>query len=80
MVTTAAAARKLVGKEVSWNDRRDVLSLVNPPVRSGTLLEVQGKNARMDIQGSIDWKWLPDMLNVREVGTQATADQALRRS
>ena len=62
-----AEARRLVGKDISWNDRRDVLTLVHPPLRRGTLREVQGKNAHIDVLGSLDWKWLPDMLNVREV-------------
>ena len=60
----AGEARKLIGKTVTWLDtwcpKRGFIE------REGILLEVQGKNARVDQQGSNDWKWLPDMRNLKQ--------------
>jgi len=30
------------------------------------LIEIKGKNALVDQQGTIDWKWLPNMINLKQ--------------
>lgn len=59
----AAEARKLIGEPVTWLDtwcpKRGFLE------RQGVILEVQGKNVRVDQQGMTDWKWLPDMRQLK---------------
>lgn len=59
----AAEARKLIGKPVTWLDswcpRRGGIE------RHGVILEVKGKNVRVDQQGGIDWLWLPNMLQLK---------------
>lgn len=55
----AAAARKLIGKAVSYYDSRRSFSVPT----YGTVLEVQGRNIRIgypDTPG--EWHWLPDMV------------------
>jgi hypothetical protein len=59
----AAEARKLIGKPVTWLDTWCPKN--GFMVREGVLLEVQGKNARVDQMGMTDWKWLPDMRNLK---------------
>lgn len=59
----AAEARKLIGKPVTWLDTwcpKNGFIL-----REGVLLEVQGKNVRVDQMGTTDWKWLPDMRELK---------------
>jgi hypothetical protein len=54
-VSTMKQRRALIGKRIEWNTGGFVMK------RSGTVTAVEGKN--MLIDG--DWKWAPDMLNVR---------------
>jgi len=35
--------------------------------RRGVLLDVKGKNVLVDQMGSVDWKWVPNMLQLRPV-------------
>lgn len=60
----ALEARRLIGQEVEWeyaHDRRRGTCLVC----KGVVKEVKGKNVRLDVQGSDDWKWLPDLVNLK---------------
>lgn len=60
----AAEVRKLIGHEVEWeyaHDHRRGTFLV----RKGVVKEVQGRNVLIDVQGSDDWKWLPDLVNLK---------------
>lgn len=60
----SADLRKLIGKEVTWVDtfcpKRGGIR------RYGLLLDVRGKNALIDDLGSNDWKWVPDMVGLRQ--------------
>lgn len=59
----AAELRKLIGKQITWLDtycpRYGFLQ------REGVLLDVKGRNALVDQQGSTDWKWVPDMRHLK---------------
>jgi hypothetical protein len=58
-----AELRKLIGKQITWLDtwcpKRGFIA------REGTLLDVKGKNELVDQHGMNDWKWVPDMRNLR---------------
>jgi hypothetical protein len=60
---SAAEARKMIGKPVTWLDtwcpKNGFI------VREGVILEVKGKNVRVDQMGMTDWKWLPDMRQLK---------------
>lgn len=58
----AAEARKLIGKQVEWDDILDAFRMTGTVVRSGYCTDVRGKNIMIDG----DWKWLPKLLNLRE--------------
>lgn len=72
----AAALRKLIGKPVVWDDtfcpKNGFIS------REGILLEVRGKNALVDQQGSTDWKWIPDMHGLKAKAAPDAAASAVR--
>ncbi len=59
----ASELRKLIGKPVTWLDtwcpKRGYIK------REGVLMQVQGKNALIDQQGSNDWKWIPDLYQLK---------------
>jgi hypothetical protein len=59
----AAQARRLIGKTVEWLDTYCPRSGYR--VREGVILEVSGRNVRVDMNGSSDWKWLPDMHDLK---------------
>jgi hypothetical protein len=59
----SSEAKKLIGKHVTWFDtfcpKRGGLK------REAFLIEVKGKNALVDQQGMTDWKWIPDMIDLK---------------
>jgi hypothetical protein len=59
----SSEAKKLIGKHVVWCDtwcpKRGWIE------REGVFMEVRGKNVLVEQQGSNDWKWLPDMANIK---------------
>lgn len=61
-----AEARKLIGKRVEWRTRGDP-NRGTYFVRSGVIVEVAGKNVRIESMGSDDWRWLPDLIDLKEV-------------
>ncbi len=58
-------ARKLIGKQVTWLDT--YCPKRGYAVRFGVILDVQGRNVQIDQCGMTDWKWLPDMVELKEV-------------
>ena len=59
----AADLRKLIGKPVTWLDK---FCPKNGFIkREGILLDVKGKNALVEQNGSNDWKWVPDMQHLK---------------
>lgn len=60
----AAEARKLIGKQVEWDDILDPNYPEGTVVRTGWCTAVKGKN--IEIDGG--WKWLPNLKNLREKG------------
>lgn len=66
---TAAEARRLIGKQVSWVEHVGGLGTRAYEVkRSGVFREVRGKNVCVDFDGSNDWLWLPDIRGMVTVG------------
>lgn len=59
----AAEIRKLIGKEIEWLE--DSCPWRGGIVRIGVVQEVSGRNVRVDQFGITDWKWLPDMRNIK---------------
>lgn len=62
----AAQMRALIGKKIEWeyaHDRGRGTCLV----ATGIVKDVKGRNVLVDQQGSYDWKWLPQMANVKEM-------------
>lgn len=60
---TAKELRKFIGKTIKWEEYYCPKAGHGLP-RQGVLLEVKGKNLLVDQMGSVDWKWLPNMLHV----------------
>jgi hypothetical protein len=63
----AAELRMLIGRPVTWLDtwcpKRGFIE------REGLLLDVKGRNVLIDQNGSNDWKWIPDMRNIKAKDT-----------
>lgn len=55
----AAEARKMIGKVVTWKEG-------SYPAMEAKILDVRGKNVLVDMFGFTDWKWLPDMIDLKE--------------
>ena len=59
----AAELRKLIGKQITWLDtwcpKNGFL------VRHGVLLQVNGKNVLVEQGGCNDWRWVPDMRQLK---------------
>lgn len=60
-------ARKLIGKKVIWDQPNSSLT----PTRTGIVEEVRSKNIMIDG----DWKWLPDLVNLRLKGIDKKNDK-----
>ena len=65
---TAAQARKLIGRTVTWKD-----TFLRQYTHEAVLLEVSGKNVRVQSGGVEDWLWLPDVPDLREKQTSEAA-------
>ena len=60
---TPKQAKALIGRRVIWDVVIDPHRLNGIRERTGTIEDVRGKNVMIDG----DWKWLPDLSNLREV-------------
>jgi hypothetical protein len=60
----SSEARKLIGKHVTWFD--SFCPARGGLMREAVLIEIKGKNALVDQQGTIDWKWLPNMIDLKQ--------------
>ena len=60
----SAELRKLIGKPVTWLDT--FCTKYGFIEREGVLLEVKGRNALIDQNGSNDWKLIPNMRHLKE--------------
>lgn len=54
-------AKKRIGKQVVWEEAHDY-HRGTCLIRRGVIEEVKGRNVRI----SGDWKWLPDLTNLKE--------------
>jgi hypothetical protein len=59
----AAELRALFGKRITWTEAW--CSARGGIVRKATVLEVVGKNVLVDTGGMTDWKWAPDMRDLK---------------
>jgi len=60
--------KKLIGLEIEWLDNY-CPKRGNYAIKRATLLDVQGKNVMIDTGGGYDWKWLPDMCQIKAVAS-----------
>jgi hypothetical protein len=58
--------RELIGKQIQWEEYY-CPKAGHGLQRRGVLLDVKGKNVLVDQMGSVDWKWVPNMLQLRPV-------------
>ena len=60
---TAKELRAWIGKEIEWDTQPDQYGCRDTD--GGILLEVKGRNLRVDRHGSEDWLWIPKMMSIR---------------
>ncbi|WP_428383752.1 hypothetical protein [Nevskia ramosa] len=63
--------RKLIGKRVQWETRPDP-HRGTYSVRTGVIVDVMRKNVLVEHGGTSDWKWLPDMNNLKPIEAAET--------
>ena len=61
--------RALIGKLIQWEEYY-CQKAGHGLHRVGRLVEVRGRNVLVDQMGSIDWKWVPNMLRIKAVEPQ----------
>lgn len=61
-----ADLRKLIGAELEWEYNHDP-HRGTCFVATGIILDVKGRNVLIDQHGSSDWKWLPNMVNLKVI-------------
>jgi hypothetical protein len=59
----ASKLRELIGKDIEWTDHPDCRGWCRG--KSGTIVQVSGRNVLIDSRGSQDWHWLPQMINIK---------------
>lgn len=57
-------SKSLLNKEIEWEEHV-CPKRGNGITRSGKVVAVSGKNILVDIGGTHDWKWKPQMHNLR---------------
>jgi len=64
-VTKTNNLKKLIGTAIQWEEHV-CPKRGNGVTRTGILIELKGKNAHVDLGGTYDWKWIPQMHNIRK--------------
>jgi len=65
-MVTLKEIRQMTGKLIQWEEHVCQKSGFGI-LKTGTVLEVKGKNILVDTMGTTDWKWFPQMHNVKAV-------------
>jgi len=61
--------KSLVGKLIQWEEYY-CPKAGHGLYRVGRLIELRGRNLLVDQMGSLDWKWLPNMLKIKSAEQQ----------